>query len=105
MIDSAYAPAALLAMRAACHLLIALRIFAYKPRTQRAHRQFVGLVAAIFGGLNMVEFIHIIANFNSISITFEPYLSGVMLFVLMFIIWTGGNVAKFLPPKLLQRLP
>ncbi len=105
MIDSAYAPAVLLTMRCACHLLIALRIFAYKPKTPRDHRQFVGLVAAIFGGLNMMEVINILANFNSISTAFEPYLSGVMLFVLMFVIWTGGNISRFLPQKLIQRLP
>src|SRR6185295_13586255 len=55
MIDHAYLPSALLAMRCACHLLIALRIFAYKPNNQRAHRHFIGLVAALFGGLNMME--------------------------------------------------
>lgn len=105
MIDHAYAPAALLTMRAACHLLIALRIFAYKPRTQRTHRQFVGLVAAIFGGLNMMEVIHIVSNFSTVSTALEPYLSGIMLFVMLFIIWTGGNIARLLPQKLLQRLP
>lgn len=105
MIDHAYLPSALLAMRCACHLLIALRIFAYKPNNQRAHRKFVGLVAALFGGLNMMECLHILANFNLISTTFEPYLAGVMLFVLMFIIWSGGNIARFIPQKLIQRLP
>lgn len=105
MIDHAYAPTALLTMRCACHLLIAMRIFAYKPSNQRDHRQFVGLVAALFGGFNMMEFLHILANFRSISTAFEPYLAGVMLFVLMFVIWSGGNVARFLPQKLIQRLP
>lgn len=105
MIDHAYLPSALLAMRCACHLLIALRIFAYKPNNQRDHRKFVGLVAALFGGLNMMECLHIVSNFNSIATPFEPYLTGVMLFVLMFIVWTGGNIAKFIPQKLIQRLP
>jgi hypothetical protein len=105
MIDCAYLPPVLLAMRCACHLLIALRIFAYKPNNQRPHRSFVGLVAGMFGGLNLMECIHIYANFNSISTSFEPYLSGIILFVLMFIVWTGGNIAKFIPKKLIQRLP
>lgn len=105
MIEHAYMPAALLTMRCACHFLIAVRIFAYKPNNQRDHRKFVGLVAALFGGLNMMEFLHIATNFNSISTTFEPYLAGVMLFVLMFVIWSGGNIARFLPQKLIQRLP
>ena len=91
MTDYAYLPSFLLTMRCACHLLIALRIFAYKPNNQRAHRRFVGLVAGLFGGLNMMECVNILANFNLISTTFEPYLAGVMLFVLMFIIWSGGN--------------
>ena len=105
MIDSPYLTAALLLMRCACHLLIALRIFVYKPKNQRDHRQFVGLVAAIFGGLNMMECLRIIINFNSIATTFEPYLAGIMLFVLLFINWAGGNIARFLPQKLIQRLP
>lgn len=105
MIDSPYLTAALLLMRCACHVLIVLRIFTYQPKNQREHRRFVGLVAAIFGGLNMMECLRIITNFNTIATTFEPYLSGVMLFVLMFIVWTGGNIARLLPQKLIQRLP
>lgn len=105
MIETAYAPAALLTMRCACHLLITLRILLYKPNNDRDHRKFVGFIAALFGGLNMMEFLHILANFSSISSAFEPYLTGVMLFVLMFVIWSGGNIARFLPHKLIQRLP
>lgn len=105
MIDHDYAPAALLIMRCACHLLIALRIFTYQPNNQRDHRHFVGFVAATFGGLNAMESLHIIIGFRSISTVFEPFLTGVMLFVLMFIIWSGGNVARLLPQKLIQRLP
>ena len=105
MIEHLYAPATLLTMRCACHLLIALRIFAYKPRSHRCHRHVVGLVAAIFAGLNMMEFLHIVTNFHSEAPAFEPYLTGVMLFLLLFVTWTGGNVAKFMPQKLIQRLP
>jgi len=105
MIDQAYLTAALLLMRCACHVLIALRIFTYQPKNQRDHRQFVGLVAAIFGGLNMMECFRIVTNFNTIATTFEPYLAGIMLFVLLFINWAGGNIAKLLPQKLIQRFP
>lgn len=105
MIEHEYAPAALLTIRCACHMLIALRIFTYQPNNHRDHRHFVGFVAASFGGLNAMEALHIGISFQSISAAFEPFLTGVMMFVLMFVIWSGGNIARFIPHKLMQRLP
>ena len=105
MNESAYMAMALLAMRSACHFLVALRIFSYRPSNQREHRKVVGLAAAIFGGANLAEFIRILSNFTKFSLSVEPYLPIVMLFVLIFITWTGGNIARLFPQKLLQRLP
>lgn len=105
MTDGTYVAMALLAMRGACHFLIALKIFCYKPTNHREHRKVVGLIAAIFGGANLAEFIRILSNFTKFSMSVEPYLPVVMLFVLIFVTWSGGNVARLLPQKLLQRLP
>jgi hypothetical protein len=105
MSESTYLAMALLAMRGACHFLIALRIFSYKPTNQREHRQVVGLIAAIFGGANLAEFLRILNNFTQFAVSVEPYLPIVMLFVLIFVTWSGGNIARLLPQKLLQRLP
>lgn len=97
---------ALLAIRGLSHVLIFLRIVTYCPSPSAdKHRKVVGLCAAIFAGANLAESIRIFHNFSSFVANVEPYLPVIMVMVLIFITWSGGNIAKMFPKKLLERLP
>lgn len=102
---SEWMPATLLAIRAISHVLISLRVASYMASHDSRHRKGVAMIAALFVGCNMAEAIRIVLNFNAFKVNVEPYLPGVILMVLIFVIWSGGNVAKLLPRKLLERLP
>lgn len=96
-------PAALLVVRGACHFLIFLRVASYAPDGGH-HRKGVGVIAAIFAGLNLAEAIRIASNFHVFVGSVEPYLPGIMVIVLIFVVWSGGNVAKLLPRKIVERI-
>lgn len=96
---------ALLALRATCHLLICLRVAGYMAEGEGRHRKIVGIAAGLFAGFNFAEFIRILSNFAAYVDNVEPYLPGIMLMVLVFVVWSGGNLARFLPRKILERLP
>lgn len=98
-------PAALLSIRAVAHFLIFLRVVSFFSEEGSSHRKAVGIAAAAFAGFNLAECIRVISNFNTYLPNVEPYLPGIMVMVLVFVIWSGGNLAKFLPRKILERLP
>lgn len=105
MNEYSWIPPFLLALRGVCHLLIFLRVVTYTSDGHARHRKVVGLCAAIFAGFNLAETMRIVNNFNSYLANVEPYLPGIMFFVLIFVTWSGGNMAKFLPRKIIERLP
>ncbi len=106
MNELAMYPAFLLALRAACHFMIFLRVFTYAAAPGAVHRRTVGVAAALFAGFNLAEFMRILSNFQDFaSGSVEPYLPGVMLFVLIFVVWSGGNVARMLPRTIVEKLP
>lgn len=106
MSDSPIIPLIFLSVRGACHLLIFLRIFTYTAHGSGKHRKGVGLIAAVFAGLNLVEAIRIISALMSPGQVGEDlYLPGQMLFITAFIFWANGNIARFVPSKILRRLP
>lgn len=96
---------ALLSIRAACHFLICLRVAGYMTEPPTHHRRVVGIAAGLFAGFNLAEGIRILSNFQVYLFSVEPYLPGIMIMVLVFVVWSGGNLAKFLPRKILERLP
>lgn len=98
-------PASLLAIRAVAHLLICVRVASYMAEKDANHRKIVGVCAGLFAGFNASEFLRIVNNFDAFILSVEPYLPGIMVLVLIFVIWSGGNVAKILPRKILERLP
>lgn len=100
-----YLALALLSIRGACHFLIFLRVATYTPKTSDHHRRVVGFAAALFAGLNLAEVIRVLTKAPTLSGTIEPYMPAIMFFVLLAVIWAGGNLAKFFPHKLLERLP
>lgn len=97
--------AALLSTRAAAHLLIFLRVVSFMSDPDARHRKSVGIMAGAFAGFNLAETIRILSNFASYVNNVEPYLPGIMVMVLIFVTWSGGNLARFLPRKILERLP
>lgn len=106
MSDAAVLPLVFLSIRGVCHLLIFIRIFTYTANGSGKHRQGVGLIAAVFAGLNLVEAIRILAAMMSPGPVGEDlYLPGQMLFITAFIFWANGNIARFVPSKILRRLP
>lgn len=105
MIDQVWFPTALLAIRGACHLLIFLRVATYTAQEGEHHRKVVGLVAAAFAGFNLAEALRIFFNFGDFVTSVEPYLPGIMVCVLIFVTWSGGNMASWFPRKILDRLP
>lgn len=105
MTELSWVPASLLAIRAIAHLLICIRIASYMTEKNANHRKVVGLCAGLFAGFNAAECLRIISNFQAFLINVEPYLPGIMVLVLVFVVWSGGNVAKILPRKILERLP
>lgn len=105
MTDQALLPIALLAIRCACHVMIFLRVATYTSHEGSHHRKIVGAVAALFAGLNLAEALRIVFNFQAFTASVEPYLPGIMVCVLIFVTWSGGNMASWFPKKLLDRLP
>lgn len=106
MSDSPIIPLVFLSVRGICHLLIFLRIFTYTAQDGGKHRQGVGLIAAIFAGLNLVEAIRILgAMMSPYPIGEDMFLPGQMLFVTAFVFWANGNIARFVPAKILRRIP
>lgn len=104
MNDVTWFPAALLAIRGLCHFLIFLRVASFAQGGNN-HRQAVGFIAAVFAGFNLAESLRIVMNFQAFVVNVEPYLPGIMVMVLIFVVWSGGNVAKFLPRTIVERLP
>lgn len=105
MNDLTWLPTALLSIRAAAHFLIFLRVASYVAEPTATRRKVVGLVAALFAGFNLAESIRILSNFGRYVSSVEPYLPCIVVMVLIFVTWSGGNLAKFLPRKILKRLP
>lgn len=105
MTEFSWLNAALLSIRAAAHFLIFLRVYSYASDPYAKHRKSVGLLAAVFAGCNLAETIRILSNFSEFVNNVEPYLPGIMVCVLIFVTWSGGNIASFLPNKILKRLP
>lgn len=106
MSESPVIPLIFLSVRGLCHFLIFLRIFTYTAHRGGKHRQVVGLVAALFAGLNLAEAGRIlVALLSPAPIGEDLYLPGQMLFVAAIVFWANGNLATFFPKKLLQRLP
>ena len=106
MSDSAVLPLVFLSIRGVCHFLIFLRIFTYTANGSAKHRQGVGLIAAIFAGLNLAESGRILgAIMSPAPIGEDLYLPGQMLFIMAFVFWSNGNIAKFVPSSILRRLP
>lgn len=97
--------AALLITRGVAHLLIAVRVATYMASHPVSHRKVVGYCAGLFAGFNIAEAIRIASNFKAYVESAEPYLPGIIVMVLIFVTWSGGNMAKFLPRKLIDRLP
>jgi len=95
----------LLSIRGCSHFLIFLRVATYTTDGASRHRKIVGICAAAFAGANLAESIRIASNFYAYLGNVEPYLPVIMIFVLVFVTWSGGNLAKFLPRKILERLP
>lgn len=106
MSESPVLPLIFLSIRGLCHFLIFVRIFTYTAHGHGKHRQVVGLVAAMFAGLNLAEAGRILAAMlSSDPIAEGMYLPGQMLFIMAIVFWANGNLATFFPKKLLQRLP
>lgn len=103
MSEMTWLPVALLTIRGLCHFLIFLRVASFAQGGH--HRKGVGFIAAIFAGFNFAEAIRIVSNFRTFVGSVEPYLPGIMIMVLIFVVWSGGNVAKLLPRKIVERLP
>lgn len=104
MSDYTWFSVGLLAIRGMCHLMIFLRVASFAAGGGH-HRKAVGYLAAIFAGFNLAEAIRIACNFNQFVPVVDIYLPGIMLAVLIFVTWSGGNMAKFLPRRILERLP
>lgn len=105
MTDYLWIPSLFLSCRGLCHFLIFLRVASYTTDHSFQRRKTVGIFAAVFAGANLSESIRIASNFSSCPVNFEPYLPVIMISVLTFVTWSGGNIAKFFPRKLLERLP
>jgi len=105
MTDITWIAPLLLTLRGCCHFLIFLRVATYTKDGSAKHRKIVGFCAALFAGANLAESIRIASNFYDYVGNVEPYLPVIMIFVLVFVTWSGGNIAKFLPRKILERLP
>lgn len=105
MMDFNWIPAALLSIRAAAHFLIFLRVASYMSDPETKHRKVVGYMAAAFAGFNLAETIRVVSNFKAYVVNVEPYLPGIIVLVLVFVTWSEGNLARFLPRKILERLP
>lgn len=95
----------LLVLRCVCHALIFVSVFCYMADGQGKHRKVMGLSAAVFAGLNLAEAYRSVANFTDFARDTEPYLPGIMFLILVYVTISGGNVAKFLPRKLVDKLP
>lgn len=105
MIDLDWLNASLLAVRCACHALIFLRVASFTASQGQQHRRVVGLVAAMFAGFNLAEALRIMFNFSAFSDSTEVYLPGIMICVLIFVTWSGGNMAAWFPRRVLDKLP
>lgn len=88
----------LLTMRGACHFLICLRVITYQPKAPSQHKRVIGYVAALFAGLNLAEAIRIFSKFHHSPAELDLHMPIIMLFVLLAVIWAGGNIAKFSSP-------
>lgn len=96
MID--YLAFSLLSMRGACHLLICLRVITYQPKEGATHKRAVGFVAALFAGLNLIAAIGVYGDLSHGHHPLDLHTPIIMLFVLLAVIWAGGNIAKFSSP-------
>lgn len=106
MSETTVLPLVFLSIRGLCHFLIFLRIFTYTAHDGGKHRQGVGLIAAIFAGLNLAEAARILGSLMSPApIGEDLYLPGQMLFITALVFWANGNIGRFIPSKILQRLP
>ena len=105
MSESPVIPLIFLSIRGICHFLIFLRVFTYTAHGCGKHRQGVGIVAGLFAGFNLMEALRIVgALMSPAPIGEDLYLPGQMLFITAFIFWANGNIGRFIPSKILQRL-
>ncbi|QZA71307.1 membrane protein [Pseudomonas phage AH02] len=98
-------PTISLTIRGLAHMLIFLRVACYMAGPGSIRRRVVGYLSGILAGFNFAEALRIMMNFKSFSMASEPYLPGIMVIFLIFVLVTGGNMAKFLPRKVVERLP
>ncbi|MBF8746885.1 phage holin family protein [Pseudomonas monteilii] len=94
-----FAPEAMLSTRALCHFAIFLVIAGYRKKTDH-HRRIVGLMAGLLAGANLAEAYRITVNFSSFAALTQYPLTVVMIGFLFFVIYSRGNVAKLIPPRL-----
>lgn len=99
-----YAPDALLIVRAFCHAAVCLIVAAYTSDTI-GHRRIIGYCSGIFAGANAAEAGRIWLNFHEFSGLVQPWLTMIMIGVLYFVLVSGGNMARFLPRRIVERLP
>ena len=95
----AVAPEVLLTTRGICHLVVFLIIIGYRKKTDR-HRHWVGLMAGILAGSNLAEAYRIIINYNAFLALAQFPLTVSMLGFMFFTIYSRGNMAKLIPPRL-----
>lgn len=95
----AVAPEVLLTTRGICHLVIFLIIAGYRKKTDR-HRQFVGLMAGILAGANLAEAYRIAVNYTSFLALAQFPLTICMVGFMFFVVYSRGNMAKLIPPRL-----
>lgn len=95
----AVAPEVLLTTRGLCHLVIFMIIAGYRKKTDR-HRQFVGLMAGILAGANLAEAYRIAVNYTSFLALAQFPLTICMVGFMFFVVYSRGNMAKLIPPRL-----
>lgn len=110
-----FAPEALLFIRMVAHVLICFMVATYtacepeeadeaddqKPR----HKKVIGFAAGAFAGANAAEAARVLMNFKEFTAYAQPWLTLIMLGVLYFVLISGGNMARFLPRRIVERLP
>ncbi len=99
-----YAPDALLLSRAFCHVAVCFIVAAYTSENI-GHRRVIGYCSGIFAGANAAEAARVLMNFKEFTAYAQPWLTLIMLGVLYFVLISGGNMARFLPRRIVERLP
>lgn len=99
-----YAPDVLLLARTFCHIAVCFVVAAYTSEAV-GHRKVIGYCSGIFAGANAAEAARILINFHEFTSLAQPWLTLIMVGVLYFVLVSGGNMARFLPRRIVERLP